>query len=209
MAANKISRAAVEQATAKISADTTREPSSPAAIHRFLPDKPRRREQVNPVLRGIINDCLAGRKAWPLFIGGKVGTGKTCAALCLCDMIARSEYFTAAQICERFNDARFGRLESSLGYSIGVGDIRSRITGCDLFVLDELERADRATANVVETIRDVLELRDGKPLIVISNSTISDIGKAFDLRIASRIGSGSKFQLDGEDRRLLRQRKDL
>lgn len=61
--------------------------------NRFQSGKPRELAEVPPLLRQYVDELRAGRRKWPLFLHGPVGSGKSCAALCLVDRVAKSEFW--------------------------------------------------------------------------------------------------------------------
>ena len=89
----------------RLLASTTGHQSQTATTARRLPmvqadvrmkkTTPRRLADVDAGLLGTLRGLCAGKLRWPLFLHGTVGTGKTCAALALCDVVRRAAYCTA------------------------------------------------------------------------------------------------------------------
>lgn len=167
----------------------------------------------------VLHDCIDGRLPWPLFLYGPAGVGKTCAALCLLDL-AGGEYFTADNLSDCHNAAKFGKYEEKLAVRDGlwVSDpsgtkkwkpdaLNFRIVKLvkpPLVVVDELggRPGSVATPAHYEAVKYALDLREGKPLITISNLGGPELEAVYDGRIVSRIGAGTLHEMFGEDRRL-------
>jgi chromosomal replication initiation ATPase DnaA len=146
-----------------------------------------------------------GESPWPLFIHGPAGTGKTCAGLSLLDH-AGGEYFTAASLCEKVIDAQQGRLAWSHEGRSGTlwSEMFWRKVGSEpLVVLDVLGCRDNVTDHGYETIKRLLDERQGMPLIAISNHPLEMLANIYDDRIASRLAAGTVVELAGSDRRLI------
>ena len=161
---------------------------------------------VDCEVRATMRAVVAGEKPWPLFMTGQAGVGKTCAALCLLDLVQYGEYFTVADLCEKLTNAAFGRLEWSQGGRGGIMTAtmfrRCYLAGPELLVLDELGLRDSVSDAHYETVYRTIELRLGKPFIVISNHGLDQLGKIYDDRTASRLVAGTVIEIGGEDRRL-------
>jgi hypothetical protein len=74
--------------------------------------------------------------------------------------------------------------------------------GCPLVVLDELGTKDKVTDTAYEVVQDLLDRREGWPLVVISNHPPEVIGELYDSRIVSRCEAGTKVNYTGPDRRI-------
>ncbi len=171
-----------------------------------LPHKARTIAEIDPALRQTLRRLVTGEARWPLFLHGEVGTGKTCAALALLDHAdcfsggqpGEGEYLTASELAERVIEAQQGRLTQS------VQAMWRRLANAPLVVLDELGARERVSDHHYECIRRLLDLRDGLPLIGVSNLDLEMLAQRYDDRIASRLAAGTVCYLDGEDRRLSR-----
>jgi hypothetical protein len=51
-------------------------------------------------------------------------------------------------------------------------------------------------------VKTAIEERHNRPLVVVSNLTLSEIATNYDARIASRLAAGTVFETAGEDQRL-------
>ncbi len=171
---------------------------------RHRTDIARRIDAITPELRSEIRAVIGGEKPWPLVLFGEAGTGKTCAALCMLDY-AGGDYFTVYSLCARLIQSQQGRLEWSQegrGGVIWPDKFWSMMASQPLVVMDELGCRDRPSDPHYEAVKEVIEIRAGKPLVVISNHGLERIAQLYDARIASRLAAGTVFCLDGEDRRL-------
>ena len=134
---------------------------------------------------------------------GPVGTGKTCAALCLADyVLERAVYYDLAGWCLRLEHARAGRLETDRGYAISVLGAWHSWETAALGIIDELGGRERVSDYQRETLLGLLGKRAGRPSIYISNLSIKELADVYDDRIASRLGGGTVVMFDGPDRRL-------
>lgn len=160
--------------------------------------------KIDHGLRTTIRRLVCGELPWPLVLIGPAGTGKTCAALCLVDH-AHGRYWTAGDLCGLLIRAQDGRYEWSNG---GYGgkwhpeDVWGWIATAPLVALDEI--GTRAVSDFAyETVKRVIDEREGKPLVVISNADLAALGRLYDDRIVSRLAAGTVVELAGDDRRLV------
>jgi DNA replication protein DnaC len=160
---------------------------------------------VDKTLREALRATSFAEMPWPLFIHGPAGTGKTCAALCLLDH-AGGAYFTVASLCQEVIDSQLGRLhwchEGRSG-TLWPYMFWRKVRGEPLVVLDELGCRDNVSDHGYETIKQLLDERQGRPLIAISNHSLQTLEKIYDDRIASRLAAGTVVELQGADRRLI------
>lgn len=156
------------------------------------------------MLRQEIRKLVAGESPWPLLLDGKVGTGKTCAALCLLDY-AGGEYYTVAGLCSTLIQSQQGRLEWShegRGGTLWPEKLWAKLAAAPLVVLDELGCRDKPTDAHYEAVKTLIDERHGKPFVVISNLTLDRIEALYDDRVSSRLAAGTVFTLSGQDRRI-------
>lgn len=139
---------------------------------------------------------------WPLVFVGDVGTGKTCAALCLLDWVAGSRrFYTVADLCDELIAVQNGqreygqRKDSLLAWWHRWNDL-----GC--CVVDELGSRTKVSDFQYETVKRAIDLREDRPSVFISNLSLDELAKVYDDRIASRLAAGTVIQFAGEDRRL-------
>jgi DNA replication protein DnaC len=177
-----------------------------------LRSKPREIANVDPVLKDVLRNLVRGQAAWPLFLHGQPGTGKTCAALALLDHLWewQGQFATATELTSRvmvtfgsrepFDWRPFGPYRDEGCHPSGMPKNNQ---GSLLVVLDELGTREKVTDTHYETVQRVIDLREGGlPLILISNLTIVGIGRVYDARIASRCEAGTVVELGGSDRRV-------
>lgn len=149
----------------------------------------------------------AGKAPWPLFIHGPAGVGKTCAGLLLCDYAVNADYFSVIGLTERLLQAIGGRLSEfypEAGKSIDVTPEKlwERLRGRSVVVLDELGSRTQVSDFHYETVKRLLDLRENRPFVVLSNLDLGKIATIYDDRVASRLGAGTVVKLLGDDRRL-------
>jgi hypothetical protein len=169
-----------------------------------LPRVPRSIAEIEDGLRLKIRGLVAGELPWPLFLEGAVGTGKTCAALCLLDL-AGGEYHTVSGLCNLIIQSQQGRLEwvhECRGGTIWPHQVWSKIASAPLAVLDEMGCREKASDAHYENVKNFIEERMWKPLIVISNLPLEQVAAIYDDRIYSRLASGTVVRLEGKDRRV-------
>jgi DNA replication protein DnaC len=175
---------------------------------RHLPAKERAVNLIDTALRRVIRECVKGLAPWPLFVHGGVGVGKTCAALALLDLVAgHTSYYTATEWAERCGDAAHGRAWEKRGIDsvqVTTQILRERISSAALVVIDELGTRGDVSGFAYERVKEVIDLRHGKPLVVISNHDLDGITKLYDDRVADRLAAGTLVCLEGESRRMAR-----
>jgi DNA replication protein DnaC len=170
------------------------------------PNIVRAMDKVAPEIRDALRGCAMGEKPWPLLLTGNVGAGKTCAALALLDFVTGvTFYYTVADLCAycveiqqgRVRDDRWRGDEKMTGTIFWV-----RWTGAELCVLDELGQRQQVSDFNFDTTKKAIDLREGKPLVIVSNLDGEEIASVYDERIASRCVSGTVVSVTGRDRRL-------
>lgn len=133
-----------------------------------------------------------------------MGVGKTAAALCLLDHCG-GEYFTSETLVSAFIAAQSGRYERGEGsdrrtvYAEGLWFILERSR---LVVLDEIGSRNQISDHYYNTVKQLIDVRIGKPFVVTSNLDLTTLATLYDDRICSRLVRGTTFQLTGPDRRL-------
>lgn len=160
---------------------------------------------INPALRDALRALVAGNAPWPLFLGGAVGTGKTCSALCLLDY-AGGEYHTVSGLCALLIRSQQGRLEWSnegRGGIVWPESLWNRLAIANLVVLDEIGCRGQVSDAHYETVKQLVDERHGKPFVAISNLELADLGRVYDDRLASRLAAGTVLHLAGQDQRLI------
>jgi DNA replication protein DnaC len=150
---------------------------------------------------------------WPLVLVGAVGSGKTCAALCLSDAAGpEAIYWTVEAFHAALVQARNGKFIRE-GYvdswRVPAQTLWQEWADAPLVVLDELGVRGAVSDPQYETTKRAIDSREGKPAVFISNVGLNALAKLYDDRIASRLAAGTVFHLDTEDRRLDSRREVL
>lgn len=165
------------------------------------PHLARMRSRIPPALAEAMRDCTSGAMPWPLFCYGRAGAGKTSAALYLCDRVMGTVLFRDyAPLCEELADVKMGRLEWGIS-KVTAADWWGRWVSRALCVVDEVGLRDQVTDHQYETLQRAIDIRYGKPLMVVSNLDIAGIARVFDDRVASRLGGGTVVRVEGQDQR--------
>jgi len=152
---------------------------------------------VDADLLDVFRRLAYGEARWPLFLHGDVGTGKTCAALALSDMVEANWFGTVERAC----DAVMGRAEKTWLYDYSP---RPNDTAA-LVVLDEIGARQKCGDLEYTTVKEFADNREfyhGRVAIYISNLNPDAVAGVYDDRVASRLLCGTWFQLDGKDRRM-------
>lgn len=177
----------------------------PGAI-RLRPTVPRVVDRIPPAVRAALEAVCFAQRPWPLTLTGPAGVGKSCAALYLTDWVPGSAVlYDFARLCEIVADAKLGRHEWFGSHATTVVPptmFWERWSAASLCVLDELGTRGTVTDHQYETAKAAIDRREGKPLLVVSNLTITELGGVFDDRIASRLAGGTVVTVDGPDQRL-------
>lgn len=156
-------------------------------------------------MRNKIKPVVLGEAPWPLVLLGPAGVGKSCAALALLD-VSGGFYYTAYDLGLEVASAQHGRLMDRGDEPRPISQERlwKYFADAALIVLDELGSTAKVSSHHYECVKKLLDLREGKPLVVISNLGFESLGEIYDERITSRLGGGTVIKIQGEDRRLQR-----
>ncbi len=167
------------------------------------PEKLREAALIDEVVDDHVELCIAGSSNWPLVLWGEPGTGKTCVGLCVLDEFG-GWYATLEELHQLVLKAGRGELFNSAGTAIpveGEFSVWHYWRTANVTILDELGKRGTTTDAQYETLTRAIDLREGRPSIVISNLSISELEGAYDARVASRLSVGTVVQMTG-DRRL-------
>lgn len=160
---------------------------------------------IDDGLRLAIRGVVAGNTPWPLFVHGSAGLGKTCAALAMLDHApAPTDYYTATGWAEALIDAAKGRLigrGSAGSHSLSPLTLRGLIDDASLVALDELATRDKVSDWHYDCVKELIDRRHGKPLVVLSNLDVRGVASVYDDRIADRLAAGTVVALRGASRR--------
>ncbi len=156
-------------------------PGQPAATINGLP----------PFQRKAIDDALElGR--WPWYFHGPAGRGKT--------------YIAAAIYRHWAGDSAAFWMTHKVLYDFVMDrhtahSILNSVRAADLLILDDIAVREPSGAQL-DALLQILNARDGKPLIVTGNLAPRELNAVLDERCGSRICGGSVFEVLGDDRRL-------
>jgi hypothetical protein len=167
----------------------------------------RRAGAVDCELMGLFRRLAHGGAKWPLFLYGPAGSGKTCAALALTDLVQTTFYGTPEDLCTiilKGGPRRWAPSKAEIVYR----DDRPALVAIPaerLVVLDELGARSKITDlhySAVKEFLDSRELGHNRVGIYISNLEPDKLVGVYDDRIASRLLCGTWFELAGKDRRM-------
>ncbi len=166
----------------------------------YFPTRPRLPEGIAPDLRRTLRQVVKGECPWPLLIHGPAGVGKTCAALCLLDH-AGGMYWSASELPALIIDCHKGVARYPSGALLSAAALWREVADTALVVLDEI--GSGVVSDFHRTvIQQVLDMREGRPLVCLSNLDLEAIALTHDDRIASRLAAGTVAHLAGRDLRL-------
>lgn len=173
-------------------------------VDRQLPLVERSIAAIDATIRADIRSVITGAEPWPLMLHGSVGTGKTCAMLCLLDW-AGGEYHTVSGLCALMNRSQQGFEEwhhEGRGGKLFPHMIWNRIAKAPLVVLDEIGTRAQVSDAHYEVVKEMIDVRNRKPFAVLSNLGLEQLAALYDDRIASRLAAGTVIEFNGKDRRL-------
>lgn len=177
---------------------------------------------VDAKLLEVFRSLVSGKAAWPLYLWGPAGTGKTSAALALLDHcgplpIEGNRPDVVTEWIAGFVDVRTiprvriaadkGQLDWSRDGLAGTFTweiLLGAVSRAPLVVFDEIGVGREAGDFKLDVMLELLDRRavnPVKPFIVTANLAPGDIAKVYDTRVASRV-LGTAFKLDGADRRI-------
>lgn len=138
-----------------------------------------------------------------LFFFGATGLGKTHLSLAIADRVIQKGfgvvYGTAQNLLTRLEKERFGKAEDA--------DTETMLLECDLLILDDLG-TEFTTAFTTAAVYNILNTRElsGKPTIINTNLSLSELEKKYTERISSRIlGKYDIYQFIGNDQRIAKR----
>jgi DNA replication protein DnaC len=146
---------------------------------------------VNLDLRRQIGAVCRGERPWPITLFGLPGRGKSTAAMLLLDCVGHGMYVTARECVNN----EFGTGESP------ADRFRYEWKRADLCVIDQFGMDCRPGSacppGKLQVFVDLIDYREGKPLILVSNHPPATLGELFDAQIRDRIEGGTILELCG------------
>ena len=154
--------------------------------------------------------CCGGLSSWPLVFAGNVGVGKTRAMNWYAGHAAGHLFWRAfGHMVQEAADAKRGTLRWPTVGGTGEeywSEIDSRefwtwLDDCALVAIDDIGRRHSESQHAYDTLIELLDRREGKPLIMTTNLTLAQIAEIFDDRVADRLGAGTYVWHAGESQR--------
>lgn len=177
---------------------------------RKSPDLDRDPSRVPKNLRESFKACAAGELPWPLLVHGDVGTGKSRFGLIINDYYS-GRLMDFADLLAEYTALRRGELhanDSTIVLILNERNVRetewiSALAEPRVFVVDDIARkGDTQSETSRELLSRLLDRREGKPTILISNLGPVELSEAYDDRVASRMCAGTIVCVAGDDRRI-------
>ncbi len=163
----------------------------------MLPAVNRTLHSVEPSLLETLNGLALGALPWPLLLFGPSGTGKTSAALALCDIVETAAYWNIEDLAGFVLNRDAAEVDGEF----------NRLRDKDLIVVDELgcrQKVGDLHYTVMKRLADLREQHAGRAAIWITNLQPKQLLDLYDERIYSRITCGTLLELAGADRRKVR-----
>ncbi len=135
-----------------------------------------------------------------IFMTGGTGLGKTHLSLAIASEVIEhgysAVYGSVPDLFEKIEAAHFGRSDNNI-------DVMQSIKECDLLILDDLG-AEFESQFYVSCLYDIINSRInmGKPTIISTNLSVSEVKNRYSDRITSRILSMKCLKFVGDDIRL-------
>ena len=167
-----------------------------------FPSKEREAKKVNPKVAKQINKVLTGNAPWPIYLHGTTGCGKTCTGLVISDYYG-GEYTTLADWLSKAIRIEKSQEQWSTGFPVSYTELWMPWRMAIVTVLDEIGHREDVSGHHYDMLTKLMQYREGRTAIYISNLDLNEIASAYDDRIASRIGSGTVIELSSDgDRRM-------
>lgn len=149
-------------------------------------------EKLLEALKAVFED-----KRFPLYIHGSTGVGKSSIAALVYSKINRACMWRRA-------DAFL--IDVATQRADGWEALQEKIRNTPCLFMDDLGLRP-PTESMFHALFDIMELRAGKPFVICSNKTLSQLAALYDDRIISRLSAGTQLLIEGEDRRKATGRK--
>lgn len=151
------------------------------------PNIPRSLDAVSPGLLSVFGGLVHGRRKWPLYLHGRAGRGKTCAALAFGDNVPGALFWLLEELMGHVYESR-----SSLWYYARKAP---------LVIVDELGMRSGDSDREYTALKTMADIREHRPAIWISNLAPEQLLTKYDDRVSSRLTCGTVIELTGTDRR--------
>jgi hypothetical protein len=171
----------------------------------------------------VATELVDGKRPWPPYLHGPVGSGKTSAALWLLDRYGpppcscrvdsiihdwysgfiRARHMTALI---QADEGRFGAYRDGESWRVTEASLERTFQKAPLIVLDDLAVGERPSDWHIDRLLEILDWRCGhhaKPLIVTGNLPPSELLKTEwgRGRLADRLLRGTRFKMAGASKR--------
>lgn len=178
--------------------------------YRTRPNLDRDPALVPAKLAECFRKCRTGAAPWPLYAFGPPGTGKSRFALLANDWYGGA-LFDFSELLAEFIALRRGELLSDDTRVVITPNTRpiremewvKALVGPRLFIVDDVGRKNDTDAGTArDLLGKLLDQRQGRPTVILSNFGPEQLARLYDARIVSRCCAGSLLKLTGDDRRL-------
>lgn len=164
-------------------------------------------QKVAPSLQeALLSACR--RQAWPIYMFGEVGRGKSCAAACLYrDFPGWALWFETAQIvadvleCRSNGKGFIVRSNGEHSWDEWESSILRKVRDAHFVCFDDVGIRKPSEA-AYEVFFNLANLRRGKPTVFTGNLDGRSLRNVYDDRICSRLLCGTVIEVTGADRRL-------
>lgn len=165
-----------------------------APRRRWQLTKERCREWVEDAVRKAFLTAVKTGNGWPLYFHGQQGRGKSTAALWFLDHVHRGVYATARELVD---------YEFCPDWTT-KDDFRRLWREANLCVIDQFGMSGKQGPGQTQAVLDLIDKRDGRGLIIVSNLKPMELDGVYDAQIQSRVLGGTRVEFKGPDYRTKR-----
>lgn len=167
--------------------------------------------KVPEKLQGELLDALAQRE-WPILMFGPTGRGKTCAMACVFMALPvkfMAMWYDTGELLQRMMECRKSNTGNITRYTQdgkavteSEFDIKRKLNDADYAFFDDVGVTEPTEAKR-GAFEEIINIRQGKPTIYSSNKTAEEMADIYDMRVVSRLFSGTPIKVEsGVDRRI-------